>query len=295
MSRFIYPLLVSLLLLFACGLEESSKNELASPRQNATLVGDTLSTIQEMIEIDSVYLSKVKAAYTNQALLTDYRDSANSDEGYNEYYSMVPLKLNLNGDKFDDYFLLYVNFHHVLGVFVDGYSGQFVGQPESFATEAELFFNRPYPNEDESGLEFEVVNINCEDNQDELMVLYSAGSPPGSSFSPCTYVLLYRHHPISKKVEMVFKELVMEYFIPSIDTLFLPNDAHYIDILHHQKECIDEINVQTGLPTVTQNCPHDFCDNWRKVKLKPQTNSPVSRYVFNVDSNRFELSSKELK
>ncbi|PHR47068.1 MAG: hypothetical protein COA32_09090 [Fluviicola sp.] len=282
----IYRLFFILLLMVACNSERSERSGGLILKDTFEIDIDTTSTRKISKSIDSVFLKKVQISYAQKTLLSNYRDSVNYDVSQHEYYSMVPTKFNLNGDEFDDYVVLYVGFHSVHGIFIDGFTGQKIPTSAPFGMEGSMFFSRPYPNEDVEGLDLQVVDVNCRDSQKELSILFSAGNPPGTPSPPETYLILYRYNKSTSKVNMIFSELVMEFFSTPLDTI--PSiKANYIDILYDSIACFNEINVFPGEPTVYSDCSFNFCDDWRKAKIKPRNRETLSRYLFNTRLNKF--------
>ncbi len=272
-------------LLFSCKPDSENVNQPVESTVDTLVTLDSTLPVQlDTFPIDSAFLKKVRFAYEHKIPLTDYRDSANADENHSEYYSVVPTKLNFNGDAKDDYVVLYVNFHHVQGFIIDGKNGRRIPTIGTNWNENGLFFNRPYPNEDVSGLELQVVNVDCSDNQDELMILSGVGCPPGSECSPITELLLYRFDPDSLKVKMIFKELVMELYDDiQEDTSTLGNrNANYIDILYSDESCIEAVKVRKGKHQVSSV-------DWREAKIQPIPSSKITTYKFSIEAHKFEV------
>ena len=262
-----------------CLLHACSNNK---PNELETNIPSASTDFVEPIVVDSLLLTQLEYSYLNHTFLYNYRDSASNGSEYNEDDSFVETKLDINGDGVEDYFVLYDDFHHVAGAFFDGFSGAKIPVKSDFM-ENQLFWNRPYPNERADGLIVSVTDVDCEDGQSDLQVIYHSGSPPGLTHLGA-YLEIYHYNADSGAVNLIFSEVISREWAV-YESNGTNETIHYtfnfIDILHTQRACLDHIKVIEGKPTKRR-------DVWKYSEIEQKKEGRESQFIYNRDIQKFE-------
>lgn len=200
----------------------------------------------ESVYIDSAFLGKLEKSFINKTFLTNYADSMLEDENYSMDNSFVEAKLDINGDGIEDYLVLGNSFHHAWGSFFDGKSGKELSIAPSFVNG--IFWNRPFPNETTEGVHASVIDVNCNDHQKDLQVIYQSGSVPGS-VNHGAYLEIYHYNSDSEYVDIIFNEQISHMWDEdNLDTIWEFNyEFNHIDQLYMKRECCEEIIISEGL------------------------------------------------
>lgn len=193
----------------------------------------------------------------------------------NSLESQKVLRIDITGDGTEDYFVWQQEWRFGLGFFVNGKTGRHIPADmysDPGAMNANLHWHRP---NEEDGLEFEVVDVWCGDDQKELLVRY------GSYFEGASnYMELYRYDQDSGKVDRIFEHLVSENIQGTWDTTFQRNTTNYIDVLYQPKKCLDTIKVRSGVRK-----PGADLYYWKGIWPRKDARDTV--WVFEPDSNKF--------
>lgn len=175
--------------------------------------------------------------------------------------------INLNGDNWNDYFVV-VDYHGgpSAGFFHDGKTGK----PFSFYDKHDLVLSRPGID-----IEFKVIDINCEDNQKEILIRTGGGGTIGNYYD----LQLFRFDKNTNTVKLIFRKSIS--FFEWSDDLSIeePLEINYININYSTKNCIDTIIVQEGV--LESNEPYDL-------NISPKEKSGKKFFILNEEKNSIE-------
>lgn len=240
---------------------------------------NTMSIKMDTIPIDSIFLQELEEAYMNGGVLWGNESKSNPPDGSEGMYCIVSHKLMFNADTIEDYFLTEYESRFAESYIIDGRTGRKIPfthdslQPVNRHT---MFWHRPTDN----GVVATVVDVDCGDEREELMVNYTMGS---SGFG--SYLLLYKYNKQTDKVDLIFQYTIYEEIISDDTNKILRNSLNYIDMLYDKSPCITEINIYPAKSIESIDYQFDYLD------IEPLPDIHPITYVFNSKTNLFERKS----
>lgn len=236
----------------------------------------TMNTEIDTVSIDSVFLQELELAYMNEGIIWGDETESNPPEGSEGMYCKVSLKLKFNTDTIEDYFLTEYESRFSYSYIIDGRTGRkipFTHDSLILNDIHTMFWHRPTDN----GVIATVVNINCSDDREELMVNYTKGF---NGFG--NYLLLYRYNERTNEVDLIFQHTIYEEVILNKTKKITSVTLNYIDILYNTPICITEINIKPGRSAK----PIDYQFNY--LDINPLQDVNPETYIFNDETNLFE-------
>ena len=226
----------------------------------------SIAEASDTTEIDSLAIQqKIMDHYREE--YTYFDDSLNIQITDFHYHGHIVCSLNLNGDEWDDYFVI-----------VDYMGGPTIGEFFDGKT-AELYEYNPThthvlsrPGVD---IEYEVIDINCGDNQQELLIRSGGGGTIGNYYD-CE---IYRFDKASNRIKLIFEETISAFEWEEGEEKEL--EVNHVDLNYTNSSCVDEIIVREG----KLEEPRDIYS----LNISPKQNGIFWRYGFNADKNEFQL------
>lgn len=184
-------IIISALIFFACGgPNHSETNELSDDNVETKLDQDTIVADVDTVAIEEKILSQFAEEYSY------FDDSLKKEVTGVHYHVATNIKLNFNGDEWLDYFI--VEDHGggpTAGYFFDGKTGDLIeGETD------EDFISSGAARE----IRAEVINVDCDDNQQELAVITGGGGTLGLYY----FYDIYQFDAINKNVKSIFSETI---------------------------------------------------------------------------------------
>ncbi|MFT5820916.1 MAG: hypothetical protein ACI8ZM_002164 [Crocinitomix sp.] len=250
-------ILISALLLFSCG---------SSP-EKSPLVADVINEVVEdsiIIEIDTVRIEqKILSQFGEEYSYFD--DSLNIEVSGIHYHVALLHKFNFNGDEWLDYFV--VEDHGggpTSGYFYDGSTGDLIAgrTDEDFISSGAA-----------RDIEVKIIDVNCEDDQQELVVITGGGGSIGLYY----FCNIYRYDNESNTARNIFSETISAVNWDEEES----KDVNYIDVFYNDSACVNEITVQKGAEYPS--------DDFDPTAIKPFKESQVYHYVYDEYENQFLL------
>lgn len=252
-------------LLTACDLESPS---------NRTTKTDSVPVIDTVMIVDTAAIEKkIRDQYEKR--ISYYDSSRKENSSYWEYSGDIECKLNLNGDQWLDFFVI----EFTMGggptnaLFYDGKTGELIDYYDGTT----MIWSRPGVE-----IEYEIINVDCNDNQQEMLIRYGSGGNAG-----CYYdCQVYRYDHDSSEVKLIFQQTISAYTIDLSDGTPGLNERNYIDINYNNDSCINDIRVQKGESSGEVPC--------YSIDVQPGKNGMMWRYSFNEEKNEFVLRDSVL-
>ncbi|NOQ72483.1 MAG: hypothetical protein GQ574_10805 [Crocinitomix sp.] len=251
-------ILISAFLLFSCG-ESPEKSPLVEDLINEVLE-DTIITEVDTVAVEQKILSEFAEEYSY------FDDSLNKKINGIHYDAIVDCKLNFNGDEWLDYFV------------TDGYGGGVSGGYFYDGKTGDLIEGKTNEDFISSGagrtIVAEIIDVNCTDNQKELVVITGGGGNVAAYY----FCNIYRYDIDSNAFKNIFCETISAVNWDDADESKYVN---YIDVFYNDSACVNEIIVQKGVEYETK----DF----DPTAIKPFRESQQYHYVYDDYEDQFLL------
>jgi hypothetical protein len=273
---------IALIIAVTSCTSKSKNKESTDPITDTIAPIDTVLTAKtfppiDTLPVDSAVLKDLERAYIKGKPYWDYRPKANPPEGMSDMYCMVSEKLKFNADTIDDYLLTEYETRFAYSYIINGRTGRAIRFVQDSIIPIDLstmFWHRP----SDDGVIPKVVDVNCGDGLEELMIIYTV---VGQGMIG-NHLALYRYNEQTDAVNLIFRQTIQEQnYGMETDTIY-SDSVNYIDVLYNIPECLNEITVQEGERTTSRS--HT---NYNRIKVKENAGSKT--YFFNEKRNKFEL------
>lgn len=125
--------------------------------------------------------------------------------------------------------------------------------------------------------ELKIINVNCDDNQQEF-ILQSAG---GGTLGNYHGMDILRYNPETKRISSIFSFGISSFHWE--EDIEILDEVYYVDILYKKNiECIDTINIHQG----------KFIDKAESYNLNIKPKKLIEKYYFNKQTEKFEKLNK---
>ncbi len=283
--RRVWFILLIFCILQACQQEVKEETSTQPPPDSISTPAPTA------IEADTAQLHYLDSLYEHNLTVVTPLDS----ESYDPSYHYVPQKFDFTGDGVMDFLVLSsYDYRFIMGHIVDGVTGKELNEWDPHygvlgmdsTMPLALIFNRP----DHDKIETRIVDVNCQDNQKELLVISdNAFIQMGGPASFCT---MFRYDQPTQSIKLIFEHTI-EYrpVGPNPDGSMREDEANYLDILYEDKPCLDSIWVRDAYVLTDTSMYEGALD----YKLIRPGSGESKLYRFNNQENAFEeVGKKEL-
>jgi len=194
-----------------------------------------------------IHITKRKVELHNSKTLSSF------DELMKTY---KPLKAMINSDKSPDYI-----FYGIMGqaFFFDGKTKKEIS--------AEIPISKAGPDS-----ELKIIDINCNDNQQEFILQSAGGGTLGNYHS----MDVLRYNSRTKKIASIFSYEISSFHWEEDKEIL--DEVHYIDLLYKKNACTDTIKVYQG----------KFVDKIESYNLNIKPKKLIEEYYFNKEIEKFE-------
>lgn len=276
---------IVLLVLFGCGESNQGVVDQSDVRPS--------SKDQLKEEKDTMKQEPIVFGYANDPKLADFLFDALPDSYENQTHlfaenlgvsdsmidfasAHVPIKLNFNGDEFDDYLLVQEEgMYFAEGLLVNGKTGEKFPVTSSFKTfDPEIYGDQPMHWHRGLNSTFKVVDVDPSDGLEDLAVMYRRTAVGDEANIFQIFSLNKEHH---------YCDLIFEYEVSSAQyTVDLDTDEignltekeFYVDVLSTEVTDMDTINIYS-------TTAHEYMDEFPGISWK--NHDPKKRKTFVYD------------
>lgn len=193
------------------------------------------------------------------------------------------IRFNFNGDSYPDYFVVETEWGppNGLGYIVNGKTGhhfEVCGKYEMFA--GPLNWWRPSLGEGGGGIDYKIVDVNCGDGQEELVILHCQGPPMGSYHSYSTSINILRYDQDFPCAKVILNEMISNAGINVADTVWDTDRTYYLDFIYESKKCLNEIDFFPGFH-LENSYPLCYAD------IRKGKGAIMKKFVFKPKQNLF--------
>ncbi len=183
-------IIFSALIFCACGGANDSEGNESNERLETEPEHDTIAMDVDTLGVEEKILSQFAEEYSY------FDDSLKKEVTGVHYHVATNIKFNFNGDEWLDYFIVEDNGGGpTVGYFFDGKTGDLIeGETD------EVFISSGTARD----ISVEVINVDCEDNQQELAVITGGGGTLGLYY----FYNIYQFDAINKTVQSIFSETI---------------------------------------------------------------------------------------